>query len=144
MEGFEDNAVIVISWVRLAIELFGAGIVATGVVRAIVHGVRARYFAGEPGETKPGETGWRAGFRSTRLILSQYLALALEFQLAADILATTVAPDWSQIGKLGAVAAIRTFLNYFLEREVRDMEARGEPPPEPPMGLGARRVDRQP
>lgn len=44
--------------------------------------------------------------------------MALEFQLAADILATAVAPSWNQIGKLAAVAAIRTALNYFLSREM--------------------------
>jgi len=48
--------------------------------------------------------------------------LALEFQLAADILATTVAPSWAQIGKLGAIAVIRTGLNYFLAREIKEEE----------------------
>ncbi len=47
-----------------------------------------------------------------------YLALALEFQLAADIISTAVAPSWQEIGKLGAIAVIRTALNYFLTREI--------------------------
>ena len=46
--------------------------------------------------------------------------MALEFQLAADILRTSVAPSWPQIGKLGAVAVIRTGLNYFLGCEIRE------------------------
>jgi uncharacterized membrane protein len=50
--------------------------------------------------------------------MAQHLALALEFQLGADILATAVSPDWEQIGKLGAIAVIRTGLNYFLTREM--------------------------
>jgi uncharacterized membrane protein len=48
--------------------------------------------------------------------------MALEFQLAADLLGTTVAPSWNQLGRLGAIAVIRTFLNYFLAREIHDEE----------------------
>lgn len=53
-----------------------------------------------------------------RIKLGSWLALALEFQLGADILATTVAPSWESLGKLGAIAIIRTFLNYFLNQEL--------------------------
>jgi uncharacterized membrane protein len=44
--------------------------------------------------------------------------LGLEFELAADIVRTAIAPSWTEIGQLGAIAVIRTFLNYFLERDV--------------------------
>lgn len=53
-----------------------------------------------------------------RLTFGRWLALALEFQLGADILATTVAPTFEALGKLGAIAIIRTFLNYFLNKEL--------------------------
>ena len=53
----------------------------------------------------------------------RYLALALEFQLGADILSTAIAPSWEQIGKLGAIAVIRTALNYFLMREMSEDRA---------------------
>ena len=53
-----------------------------------------------------------------RLSLGKSLGLALEFLLAADILRTAVAPNWDDIGKLAAIAALRTLLNYFLEREI--------------------------
>ena len=52
------------------------------------------------------------------------LTIALELMLAADILETAVAPTWEDIGKLAAIAAIRTALNYFLEKELRQIEAR--------------------
>ncbi|MDJ1180692.1 DUF1622 domain-containing protein [Roseofilum sp. BLCC_M91] len=55
-----------------------------------------------------------------RIKLGSWLALALEFQLGADILATTVAPSWESLGKLGAIAIIRTFLNYFLNQELAE------------------------
>lgn len=58
------------------------------------------------------------GYTKVRLLLARYLALALEFQLGADILSTAIAPSWDQIGKLGAIAVIRTALNYFLSREM--------------------------
>lgn len=62
------------------------------------------------------------GYERSRLTLARFLALALEFQLAADVLATAVAPSWTQIGKLGAIAVIRTALNYFLAREIKEEE----------------------
>ena len=65
-----------------------------------------------------------ADFSAVRLSFARYLALALEFQLAADILSTAVAPTWERIGKLGAIAVIRTGLNYFLTREMRDEATR--------------------
>lgn len=59
-----------------------------------------------------------------RLSLGRTLALALEFQLAADILKTAVAPTWQDVELLAAIAAIRTGLNYFLEKELRNAETR--------------------
>lgn len=55
-----------------------------------------------------------------RLTLARYLALALEFQLGADIISTAVAPTWEEIGKLGAIAVIRTGLNFFLSQELKE------------------------
>jgi uncharacterized membrane protein len=60
------------------------------------------------------------GFSAVRLGLGRFLALGLEFQLASDLLRTAVAPSFDQIGKLAAVAAIRTALNFFLARELRE------------------------
>ena len=59
-------------------------------------------------------------FVSVRLALGRYLALGLEFQLASDVLRTAVAPTLREIGELAAVAAIRTALNFFLGREIKE------------------------
>ena len=59
-----------------------------------------------------------------RLSLGRSLALALEFSLGADILKTAVAPTWNDIGKLAAIAVLRTALNYFLERELEHAQER--------------------
>lgn len=48
-----------------------------------------------------------------------WLSLAIEFELAADILRTTIAPSWEEIGKLAAIVILRTVLNYFLQTEIR-------------------------
>jgi len=58
-----------------------------------------------------------------------WLLLGLEFALAADIIASVVSPTWQDIGELGAIAVIRTFLNYFLERDLENAEQAGERPP---------------
>jgi uncharacterized membrane protein len=51
-----------------------------------------------------------------------WLLLGLEFELAADIIRTVVSPTWRDIGELAAIAVIRTFLNYFLEKDVERAE----------------------
>jgi uncharacterized membrane protein len=47
-----------------------------------------------------------------------WLLIGLEFELAADIVRSIIAPTWADLGKLGAIAFIRTFLNYFLEHDI--------------------------
>ncbi len=61
---------------------------------------------------------------NVRLRLARWLAVALEFELAADILRTAIAPSWDEIGKLAAIATLRTLLNYFLEREIEQNASR--------------------
>ena len=56
-----------------------------------------------------------------RLELGVVLALALEFLLAADIVGTAISPSWDAVAKLAAITGIRTFLNFFLQREVREL-----------------------
>jgi uncharacterized membrane protein len=57
--------------------------------------------------------------QNVRIQFGSSLTVALELLLAADILATAIAPTWDEIGKLAAIATLRTALNYFLERELR-------------------------
>jgi len=61
-----------------------------------------------------------SSFTRVRLDLGRMLALGLEFQLASDVLRTAVAPTLREIAELAAVAAIRTALNFFLAREIRE------------------------
>lgn len=99
----EEGVVAGVQWLKLGVEVVGSlGILVAGglLVRALL----ARR---------------TAGFTAIRLTLARYLALALEFQLGADILSTAIAPSWEQIGKLGAIAVIRTALNFFLSKEMQ-------------------------
>ena len=55
-----------------------------------------------------------------------WLLLGLEFELAADIIASVISPTWQDIAELGAIAVIRTFLNYFLEKDLEGAESTSE------------------
>ena len=94
--------------VRL-VEAAGALVIFVGAaiaaVRFVVTGVRTRS---------------AEAFVPVRLGLGRFLELGLEFQLASDVLRTAIAPSFREIGQLAAVAAIRTALNYFLGREIRE------------------------
>lgn len=54
-----------------------------------------------------------------RVIFGSSVAVSLELLLGADVLATAVAPSWDDIGKLAAIAILRTGLNFFLEKELK-------------------------
>ena len=56
------------------------------------------------------------------------VAVSLELLLGADVLATAVAPNWNDIGKLAAIAVLRTALNYFLGRELEVMHLKKHAP----------------
>jgi uncharacterized membrane protein len=70
-----------------------------------------------------GRVAARVPRESVRLELGHALALSLEFLLAADIVGTAVSPSWTDIGKLAAITGIRTFVNYFIQKEVDDLES---------------------
>jgi uncharacterized membrane protein len=75
--------------------------------------------------------------RQAFLRYARWLVAGLTFQLAADIIETSISTSWQTIGRVGAVAVIRTFLNYFLERDVRQQQrecAAAEPRQAPPPG----------
>lgn len=63
-------------------------------------------------------------FRLAYLQYARWLIAGLTFQLAADIIESSIAPswDWDEIGRLAAISVIRTFLNYFLERDMAEFE----------------------
>ena len=112
----EVTIINAVQWLRLAVEMTGAAVIALGVFVAVYQFMSILSARRNV-----------AGYSEVRLTLARYLALALEFQLGADILSTAIAPSWDQIGKLGAIAVIRTGLNYFLMREMKEEQKSGDP-----------------
>lgn len=116
-----------VEWLRLGVETLGAIVIGIGVAVALFGLIR--HFLVRRGDT----------FTEIRLSFARYLTLALELQLAADVLSTSIAPTWDRIGKLAAIAVIRTALNYFLSREMKEERTRGEPSEEGDHRSGAPR-----
>jgi uncharacterized membrane protein len=111
----EGHVSAYVEWLRLAVESLGALVIAAGIVIVVIGLVR--YVVSGGGDS----------FVPIRLAFARYLTLALELQLGADILSTSIAPTWDRIGKLAAIAVIRTALNYFLSKELKDERASEEP-----------------
>jgi uncharacterized membrane protein len=110
----EELLVTAVGYLRLIVEAIGAAVVGFGALattyRYVLTLVGVREYTNN----------------QIRLYLGRYLALGLEFQLGADILSTAVAPTLDEVLLLGAIAAIRTALNYFLSQELereRQLEA---------------------
>ena len=99
----------IISYLARGVEFAAALIIALAAIEATIKSVVLFTQRGAPPERK----------NEVRLTLGRWLAVGLEFELAADILNTAVTPTWNDIEKLAAIAALRTALNYFLEREIR-------------------------
>lgn len=100
--------------VAIAIEGVGALLVAYGAAEALYGSVLVVAHR----RTLPGER------KELWLRFGVWLLLGLEFELAADVVRTSVSPTWQDLGQLAAVAAIRTFLNFFLERDLEKYELR--------------------
>ncbi len=99
------------------IELMALVIILVGAIHAFVGALRLMLIE---------KSANLAGTREVWLGFARVLVAGLTFQLAADILESAIAPDWDSVGRLAAIAVIRTFLNYFLERdlvEVRETSA---------------------
>ena len=92
----------------LALQAIAILIVAIGSVKALVDIVRNMLAS-------------RGGHVAKRLVSLDYgnwLIVGLTFQLAADVVSTSFAPTWDELGRLAVVAGIRTFLSYFLDYEM--------------------------
>lgn len=98
--------------VKLIIEAIAISIIVFSTIRTVPKFIRTY-------KRRDSETF----YHEIRLDLGLSLALSLEFLVAADIVGTAVTPSWESIGSLAAIAAIRTFLNYFLHKEVKELEA---------------------
>ena len=101
-----EHAIILIDAMALVV-------IVIGTVEAFVCGVRI--LLGSPNGHER---------RDVWLRYARWLVAGLTFQLAADIIETSISTSWETVARIAAVAVIRTFLNYFLERDVSEMRAR--------------------
>jgi uncharacterized membrane protein len=99
-------------YAALIIDAMALLVIAVGTIEMFFRCLRAVFV--------PSATGRE--LRDGYLRYARWLIAGLTFQLAADIIDTASAPTWDDIGRLAAIAVIRTFLNYFLERDI--LEAR--------------------
>jgi uncharacterized membrane protein len=101
-----ESAIVVIDWMALVIILIGT-------VEAFFRGLGAM-LASPSGHER----------RDIWLRYARWLVAGLTFQLAADIIETSITTDWQAVGRIAAIAVIRTFLNYFLERDLAEVRER--------------------
>jgi uncharacterized membrane protein len=97
--------------VILAIDAIALLVIVVGTVQVLIRVAQA---AVKPLPSVVQREAW--------LRYARWLVAALTFQLAADIIETSITTDWQTIGRVGAIAVIRTFLNYFLERDVEKQQ----------------------
>lgn len=108
-------------WLAVGTEAAAALIIGLATIEAVISAVFLflPWTSRQVGSREPQDAK-----EQVRLKLGRWLAVALEFELGADILRTAVAPTWSEIGQLAAIATIRTILNYFLQKEIDKAEIR--------------------
>jgi uncharacterized membrane protein len=99
--------------IALAVELIAALLIAYGALEALVRLIL-------PKSREQANVRF-ARRREVFLRFGVWMLLGLEFELAADIVRSAISPSWTAIGQLGAIAAIRTFLNYFLEKDLKEL-----------------------
>jgi uncharacterized membrane protein len=110
-----ENAVLIIDAMALIIIVFGT-------VQAFVGALNVVFVSSTTNVER----------RRVWIQFARWLVAGLTFQLAADILETAVAPGWDDIGRLAAIAVIRTFLDYFLERDMTEVRELQQAPPKGP------------
>lgn len=111
----EETVRTVAMHLSLVVEALAALVIAVGLIQLLLRYIPTRLSNVHHLDTK-----------TIRVKFGATLTLSLELLLAADILRTAVAPTWEDIGKLAAIATIRTILNYFLEKELASIESSRE------------------
>lgn len=109
----EETFKIAAEFAALVVESLVVLIVLLGGLMAFAHLMMALF--GRRG-------GLAESIRRIWLRFAAWILISLEFALGADIIRTAIAPTWDDIGKLAAIAAIRTFLGFFLDRDMKSIE----------------------
>jgi uncharacterized membrane protein len=97
----------------IAIDVLALVFVLIGTAEAFIGGLRLMF------SSPSGHKG-----RDVWLRYARWLVAGLTFQLAADIIETSITTSWEAVARLAAIAVIRTFLNFFLERDLAEVRER--------------------
>jgi uncharacterized membrane protein len=108
----KDLLIVATEWSITAIDFLALVIIVIGTVEAAIRAV-PMMFSSPTGHER----------RDLWLRYARWLVAGLTFQLAADIIETSIAPTWDEIGRLAVIAVIRTFLNYYLEKDLAELRA---------------------
>ena len=114
LEFLSEQAITGIDLIALLVILIGTIEVAVGIIR-LAFGTHSHQF-----------------MRDVWLRYARWLVAGLTFQLAADIIETSISSSWETIARVGAIAVIRTFLNYFLDRDLIEVRTRQREKPHSP------------
>ncbi len=110
----ESAILSTVQWIRLCAEGLGVLTIAVGLFTTLLL-IAKLALRRQP-----------VNFNLVRLSFARYLALALEFQLGADILSTAINPTWDELKILAGIAIIRTALNFFLTKEMSEEAPKAE------------------
>jgi uncharacterized membrane protein len=97
----------------VVIEAAAFVVIVVGTIEILIRGFPALF-----GE-KPGNERREVWLRYARVLIA-----GLTLQLAADIIESAISTSWEAIARLAAIAVVRTFLNYFLERDMAEVRER--------------------
>ena len=99
---------LVLNVVSIFSQFIGIAIVVIGMVKAFLVYLKDVIRKGKS----------HRAIEESRLELGHAFSLGLGFLIGASIIKSTIAPSWDDIGKLAAIIAIRTTLNFFLTRDI--------------------------
>jgi uncharacterized membrane protein len=109
----KETLTAIAEYIVLAIDAMAVFAIVIGTVEAFLRGLRVAVSS---------STGYER--RQVWLRYDRWLVAGLTFLLAADIVESTITSGWENLGRLAVIALIRTFLNYFLEKDVAEMRER--------------------
>ena len=116
MHFLEHVIALVVGYAVPVIEILGGLVIVVGVIRTVAQLVRTSF------RLAPSHVA------AARLQLAESLIMGLEFQVAADVLKTALAPTWNDLGQLAALVVLRSVLAFLMEREIKGLHEHGESP----------------
>jgi uncharacterized membrane protein len=107
----EEWLAVVTKYAVLVIDAMALAVIAIGSVEAFLAGLRTMLV-----QSATKHEGRKVWLRYARRPVA-----GLTFQRAADVIQTSITPTRQELGLLAAAAVIRTFPDFFLERDLAEV-----------------------